>query len=128
MKEVMVVGALLLVFFAQIVEAAPSPYANRLLLPHIFPGQSITSDNHWMMENLGVQSSTVRWTDSGAYSITVDKIHLERNSYTLIIKSKWGPEIRFIPFNETELTLGNQTYQISYHKKTYKIWLALYPN
>jgi hypothetical protein len=128
MKEVIVIGALLLVIFAQTAEAKQSPYANRLLLPHIYPGQSVTSTDNWQMENLGVQSSTVRWTNSGAYSINIDKIHIDRKSYTLLIRSKFGPEIRFVPFNETELVLGNQTYKISYHKKTYKIWLALYPN
>lgn len=127
MKEVMVIGLLAVVLFSQTANAQASPYANRLLLPHMYPGQSVTTGDNWLMENLGVGSSTVRWTDSGAYSINVDKIHLERNSYTLIIRSKFGPEIRFIPFNETELELGNQTYRISYHKKTYKIWLSLYP-
>lgn len=127
MKEVILAGALILVLISQTAHAQTSPYANRLLLPHMYPGQTTISTNNWQTEPLGVGSSTVRWTDKGAYSINVDKIHLDRKSYTLIIKSKFGPEIKFIPFTETELTLGNQTYQINYHKKTYKIWLALYP-
>jgi hypothetical protein len=127
MKEVMVMGLLAIVLFSQTANAQISPYANRLLLPHIYPGQTITSTDNWQMEHLSVGSSTVRWTENGAYSINVDKIHLDRKSYTLLIKSRQGPEIRFVPFTETELVLGNQTYQASYHKKTYKIWLSLYP-
>ncbi len=128
MKEAIAVGALLIVLLAQTANAQVSPYANRLLLPHIYPGQTITSTDNWQMEHLSVKSSTVRWTENGAYSINVDKIHLDRKSYTLLIRGRHGPEIRFIPFTETELVLGNQTYKISYHKKTYKIWLSLYPN
>lgn len=127
MKEVIAIGALLILLLAQTGEAALSPYANRLILPHMYPGQSFTTGNHWQMEPLEVKSSTVRWTENGAYSINVDKIHLDRKSYTLYLRSKLGPEIRFIPFTETELVLGNQTYQISYHKKTYTIWLSIYP-
>lgn len=127
MKKGLVMSIILLAVFAQTAEAQVSPYANRLLLPHIYPGQSVTSGNHWQMEPLNVQSSTVRWTESGAYSVTVDKIHLERRSYTLIVKSRWGPEIKIVPFNETEINLGNQTFRVSYHKQTYTIWLSNYP-
>lgn len=125
-KRAMLVYGILILTLLISVDAAPSYYANKLILPHIYPGQEINSTERWQMEPLQVKSSTVRWTELGAYSINVDKIHLDRKSYTIIVKSKFGPEIKFIPFTETEIELGNDIYEIHYNKKAYTIWLARY--
>lgn len=119
---------LLILIIPVFAKEKPSIYANRLLLPHIYPGQNITSATNWQMEPLHVKDSTVRWTELGSYSVNLEKIHLDRKRYTLIIKSRYGPEIRFIPFTQTELELGFEDYDLRYDKKTYTVWLSIYPN
>lgn len=102
-------------------------YSERSMLPHLYPGQSITStQNVWMFEPLNVGSSTVRWTKNGAYSINLDKIHLEREEYTLIVRSKWGPEIRFVDFETTDFVFGGEKYKANYDEKKFTLWLSRY--
>lgn len=101
-------------------------YSERIILPHLYPGQTETSQSSWMLEPLNVNSNTVRWTPRGAYSVHLDKIHLDREEYTLIIKSKWGPEIRFIDFDETSILLGNERYTVKFDEKVYTLWLDRY--
>jgi|GEM_PF-6692792 len=125
-KRVMLAYGIFILLIMISASAAPSYYANKLILPHIYPGQEINSTDRWQMEPLHVKSSTVRWTELGAYSINLDKIHLDRKSYTIILKSKFGPEIKFIPFTETELVVGNEIYEIHYDKKNYTLWISKY--
>lgn len=122
-------GVIAVLLLIPLVSAA-YPYVNyseRVSLPHLYPGQSVTSQANWMLEPLNVKSSTVRWTPRGAYAIHLDKVHLEREEYTLIIKSKWGPEIRFVDFDEMSILLGNERYTMKFDEKVYTFWLDRYP-
>lgn len=100
----------------------------RISFPHIYPGQSVVSTERFLEDPLRPGTSTVRWTDKSVYSINLDKIHLMRGSYTLIIRSKKGPDIRFLPFETTKLYLEPDYYKIRYDRETYTVWLAKNPD
>lgn len=99
---------------------------DRISFPHIYPGQTFTTENRFLEESMRPGTSTVRWTNVGAYSIVLDKIHLERKDYVLIIKSKKGPRIKMLPFETTKLYLEPDYYQIRYDRETMTVWLAKY--
>jgi hypothetical protein len=101
-------------------------WGERISLPHIYPGQTITSEERFLEDPLNVGSSTARWTSQGCYGINLDGIHLVRGSYTLIVKGKKGPDIRIIPFETTKLYLPPDYYKIRYDKNTYTVWLGKY--
>lgn len=96
----------------------------RILFPHIYPGQTITSSERFLEDPLRPGTSTVRWTSKGSWSINVDGVHLDRGYYTLLIKSKLGPEIRQLPFETTRIYLKPDYYPIRLDRKTNTIWLA----
>jgi hypothetical protein len=98
----------------------------RISFPHIYPGQTIVSEERFLEEPLRPGSSTVRWTSIGAYSIVLDKVHLDRKDYVLIIKSKKGPQIRMLPFETTKLYLEPDYFKIRFDKETSTVWLAKY--
>ncbi len=98
----------------------------RLLDPHIYPGQTITSSDRFLEDPLRPGTSTVRWTKLASYSINLDRIHLLRGSYTFIIRSRYGPEIRQLPFETTKIYLKPDYYKIRYDKETQTVWLAKY--
>jgi len=102
-------------------------YGNRISFPHLYPGQKIISSNRFFDEALKPGTSTVRWTNYGSYSINLDKIHPLRNSYTLIIRSKKGPDIRILPHDTTKIYLYPDYYKIKYDENTYTIWLSKHP-
>ncbi len=99
---------------------------DRISFPHIYPGQTFTSEKRFLEEPLRPGSSTVRWTSIGAYSIVLDKIHLERKDYVLIIKSKKGPQIRMLPFETTKIYFEPDYFKIRFDKETSTVWLAKY--
>lgn len=101
-------------------------YANRISYPHLYPGQNITSTNRFFEEPLRPGTSTVRWTEYGSYSINLDKIHSMRESYTLILRSKKGPDIRMLPFETTKIYLAPEYYGIRYDKNTKMVWMKKY--
>ena len=103
-------------------------FRERLLFPHIYPGQTIVSSGRFMEDPLRPGTSTVRWTKKGSYSINLDKIHLIRKDYVLIIKSKKGPDIRILPFETTKIYLEPEYYKMRYDKETQTVWLAWYPD
>ena len=126
---------LLMIPFAQAKVLAPYPPAfnfeydeptDRISYPHIYPGQTFTSEKRFLEEPMRPGTSTVRWTKVGAYSIVLDKIHLERKDYVLIIKSKKGPQIRMLPFETTKIYLEPDYYSIRYDRETMTVWLAKY--
>jgi hypothetical protein len=99
---------------------------DRISFPHIYPGQTFTSEKHFLGEPMRPGTSAVRWTSVGAYSIVLDKIHLERKDYVLIIKSKKGPQIRMLPFETTKVYLEPEYFKIRFDKETSTVWLAKY--
>jgi len=99
---------------------------DRISFPHIYPGQTIVSENRFLEEPLRPGTSTVRWTSGAAYSIVLDKVHLARKDYVLIIKSKKGPQIKILPFETTKIYLEPEYYKIRYDKETSTVWLAKY--
>jgi hypothetical protein len=99
---------------------------DRISFPHIYPGQSFISEKFFSGEPMRPGTSAVRWTNVGAYSIVLDKIHLERKDYVLIIKSKKGPQIRMLPFETTKLYLEPDYFKIRFDKETSTVWLAKY--
>jgi len=99
---------------------------DRISFPHIYPGQTIVSENRFLEEPLRPGTSTVRWTSEAAYSIVLDKVHLARKDYVLIIKSKKGPQIKILPFETTKIYLEPEYYKIRYDKETSTVWLAKY--
>ncbi len=101
-------------------------WRERLTIPHIFPGQTIVSNGGFLEDALRPESSTVRWTSKASYSINLDKIHLARKDYVLIIKSKKGPSIRMLPWETTKIYLEPNYYKIRYSKETQTVWLARY--
>ncbi len=101
-------------------------WRERLTFPHIFPGQTIVSSSRFLEDPLRPGSSTVRWTSKGSYGINLDKIHLQRKDYILIIKSKKGPDIRMLPFETTKLYLEPDYYTIRYDREIQTVWLARY--
>ena len=101
-------------------------WRERLTFPHIFPGQIIISSGGFLEDALRPGGSTVRWTSNGSYGINLDKIHLQRKDYVLIIKSKKGPNIRILPFETTKIYLEPDYYKIRYDKETLTVWLARY--
>ncbi len=101
-------------------------WRERISFPHIYPGQTIVSSDRFLEEPLRPGSSTVRWTSKAAYSINLDKTHLTRKDYVLIIKSKFGPDIRILPFETTKIYLEPDYYKIRYDKETFTVWLAKY--
>lgn len=94
--------------------------------PHIYPGQTITSEDRFLEEPMKPGTSTVRWTSEACYSITLDRVHLMRDSYTLIIKSKYGPDIRMLPFETTKIYLKPNYFKIRFNKTTNTVWLGKY--
>jgi hypothetical protein len=98
----------------------------RISFPHIYPGQTIVSEERFFEEPLRPGSSTVRWTSIGAYSIVLDKTHLMRKDYVLIVKSKKGPQIRMLPFETTKIYLEPDYFKIRFDKETSTVWLAKY--
>ena len=98
----------------------------RISFPHLYPGQTIVSSDRFMEDPLRPGSSTVRWTSKGPYSINLDKIHIMRKDYVLIIKSKKGPDIRILPFETTKVYLEPDYFDIRYDKETFTVWLAKY--
>ncbi len=98
----------------------------RISFPHIYPGQTIVSEERFLEEPLRPGSSTVRWTSIGAYSIALDKTHLVRKDFVLIIKSKKGPQIRMLPFETTKIYLEPDYFKIRFDKETFTVWLAKY--
>jgi hypothetical protein len=137
-KEVAVKYALIILLLASIAQAkvfaAYPPVFNfehddpkdRISYPHIYPGQTFTSGNRFFADPMRPGTSTVRWTNVGAYSIVLDKIHLERKDYVLIIKSKRGPQIKILPFETTKIYLEPDYYPIRYDRETMTVWLARY--
>ncbi|VVB81000.1 Uncharacterised protein [uncultured archaeon] len=101
-------------------------WGERISFPHLYPGQTITTKETFLEDPLNVGSSTVKWSSQGCYAIHLDGIHLARGSYTLIIKSRKGPEIRIVPFETTKIYLSPDYYKIRYDKNTYTVWLARY--
>lgn len=101
-------------------------YGERLTLPHIYPGQTITTTDRFLEDPLRPGTSTVRWTSKAAYSINLDKVHLMRNDYTILVKSKYGPQLRALPFETTKIYLEPDYYKIRYDKETQTVWLARY--
>ncbi len=101
-------------------------YRQRISFPHIYPGQTITSEDRFLEDPLRPGSSTVRWTEKGSYSINLDKIHLLRKDYVMIIRSRKGPDIRMLPFETTKIYLEPDYYKIRYGKETFTVWLARY--
>ncbi len=101
-------------------------WRERLTFPHIFPGQTIISSDRFMEDALRPGSSTVRWTSKGAYGINLDKIHLMRKDYVLVIRSKKGPEIRMLSWETTKIYLEPNYYEIRYSRETQTVWLARY--
>lgn len=101
-------------------------YGDRISYPHIYPGQNITSTNRFLEESLRPGTSTVRWTQYGSYSINLDRIHGMRGSYTMMIRTKYGHDIRIIPFDTTKIYLAPEYYGIRYDKNTQIIWLKKY--
>jgi hypothetical protein len=101
-------------------------WRERISFPHIYPGQTIVSTDRFLEEPMRPGTSTVRWTSEGAYSINLDRIHLMRKDYVLIIKSKKGPDIRMLPFETTKIYLAPDYYSIRYDRETYTVWLARY--
>ena len=99
---------------------------DRLLLPFHYPDATIKSEPRFLEDPLRPGTSTVRWTQKAAYSINMDKVHLARRSYTLIIKSRFGPEIRMLPFSTDKIYLAPDYYKLRYDKQTYTVWLAKY--
>ncbi len=99
---------------------------DRISFPHIYPGQTFVSEERFLAEPMRPGTSTVRWTSEAAYSIVLDKVHLERKDYVLIIKSKKGPQIRMLPFETTKIYLEPDYFKIRYDKETSTIWLAKY--
>ncbi len=98
----------------------------RLLLPHIYPGQTIVSGDRFLEEPLQRGRSTVRWTQEGSYAIHLERVHLLRNSYTVKIKSKKGINIRQLPFETTKLYLAPEYYSFRYDPNTYTVWIGKY--
>ena len=101
---------------------------DRLLLPHIYPGQSIVSSDRFHEEPLQRGRSTVRWTTYGSYAIHLERVHLLRNSYNVKIKSKIGIDIRELPFETTKLYLPPEYYSFRYDPNTYTVWISKYPD
>ncbi|MCX6708286.1 MAG: hypothetical protein NTW67_01380 [Candidatus Woesearchaeota archaeon] len=101
-------------------------WGERISFPHIYLGQTIKTEERFLEDPLNVGSSTARWTSQGCYGINLDGIHLTRKSYTLIIKSKRGPDIRIIPFETKKIYLPPDYYKIRYDKNTYTVWLGKY--
>jgi len=101
-------------------------YRDRLTLPHLYPGQSRTTDTGFMLEPLHRGSSTVRWTPYSSYAIHLDRVHLERNSFTLRIKTKHGWSIRQLPFETTKLYLPPNYYDIKFDESSYTLWMSKY--
>ncbi|GEM_PF-6529977 len=101
-------------------------YRETISSPHIYPGQTITSEDRFFEEPLRPGITTVRWTSEACYSIKLDKVHLMRQSYTLIIKSKYGPDIRIMPFETTKIYLKPDYFKIKIDKKTNTVWIAKY--
>ena len=99
---------------------------DRISFPHIYPGQIILSEERFLAEPMRPGTSTVRWTKEAAYSIILDKVHLERKDYVLIIKSKKGPQIRMLPFETTKIYLEPDYFKIRYDRETSTVWLAKY--
>jgi len=99
---------------------------DRLLLTYHYPDPAKVSTTRFLEDPLRPGTSTVRWTEKGAYSINLDRVHLTRRNYTLIIKSKYGPEIRMLPFTATKIYLAPNYFGINYDKETYTVWLAKY--
>ncbi len=132
MKWLLVLILLIPITQAKTLIAYPPPFEEgadlreRLTLPHIYPGQTIVSSDRFLEEPMRPGTSTVKWTRAGSYSINLDKIHLMRESYTIIIKSKYGPEIRMLPFETTKIYLHPDYYKIRYDKETQTVWLAKY--
>jgi len=118
---------------AKAYSAYPPPFGveevrERLLLPHIYPGQTIVSSSRFLEDPLRRGSSTVRWTSYGSYGIRIDRVHLRRNSYTVKIKSKQGTDIRQLPFETTKLYLPPDYYSFRYDPTTYIVWISKYPD
>ena len=133
MKFIIIVLLIVSLAQAKVLSAYPpafnSEYDNpkdRISFPHIYPGQTFTSESRFLAEPMRPGTSTVRWTNVGAYSIVLDKIHLERKDYVLIIKSKKGPQIKMLPFETTKVYLEPDYYPIRYDRETMTVWLAKY--
>jgi hypothetical protein len=128
---------ILLLLLVPIAEAKPSriyppstgeqmDWRERISIPHIFPGQTIVSSDRFLEDPLRPGSSTVRWTKKGSFSINLDKIHLDRKDFVLVIKSKKGPNIRMLPWETTKIYLEPDYYKIRYDRETQTVWLARY--
>lgn len=131
MKWIVILLILLPIVHAKVLVAYPLPfdkpdYRERLLLPHIYPGQTIVSNSRFLADPLRPGTSTVKWTSEGAFSIKVDRIHLLRKSYTVIIRSRFGPDVRQLPFETTKIYLRPDYYKISFDKHANTVWLARY--
>ena len=103
-----------------------NPYKNRITYPHLHIGQNYTTTSNFFEEKLRPESNTVRWTEYGSYRIKLDKIHLMRESYTLLIRTKYGPNIRIIPFETTKIYLPPNYYGIRYDKQLQTVYLKKY--
>ncbi|MEM3154867.1 MAG: hypothetical protein QW165_04875 [Candidatus Woesearchaeota archaeon] len=99
---------------------------DRISYPHIYPGQTIVSGTRFLADPMRPGTSTVRWTSEAAYSITLDRVHLLRKDFVLVIKSKKGPQIKILPFETTKLYLEPDYYDIRFDKETQTVWLAKY--
>ncbi|MBW2970117.1 hypothetical protein KY309_01825 [Candidatus Woesearchaeota archaeon] len=101
-------------------------WGDRISFPHIYPGQSITTEERFLEDPLRPGTSIVRWTRKACHSITLDKVHLMRGTYTLKIKNKYGPQIRMLPFETTKIYLTPDYYKIRFDKTTSTVWIARY--
>ncbi len=133
MKWLLIALIILPTIQAKVISVYPPPFGEqeidwreRLTFPHIYPGQTIVSTDRFLEDRLQPGSSTVRWTSQGAYSINLDKIHLMRRDFVLIIKSKKGPDIRMLPFETTKIYLAPDYFKIRFDKETQTVWLARY--
>ena len=124
MKWMVILLLLLPITHAKVISYYPSvfgetvDYRERISLPHIYPGQTTVSNDRFLEEPLRPSSSTVRWTSKAAYSINLDKVHLLRKDYVLVIRSKKGPDIRILPFETTKIYLEPDYFPIKYEKET----------
>lgn len=101
-------------------------WRERISFPHIYPGQNITTEERFLEDPMRPGTSLVRWTAKACHSISLDRVHLMRGTYTLKIKSKYGPQIRMLPFETTKIYLEPNYYKIRFDKSTNTVWIARY--
>jgi len=102
------------------------PLHERVTRPHLFPGQSITTETRFNAEPLRPGTSKVRWTSYGSYAVHLDGVHLQRDSFTVRVKSLRGWQILQLPFKTTRLYLAPDYFEINYDESTHTVWLGKY--